>query len=82
MMSVEQSVEWELVEKLKYWEKTCPSATLFTTNPTWSDLGSNPGRRGGKPVANRLSCGTANSSYKESKRINGSTALVGKVGAD
>jgi hypothetical protein len=31
--------------KPKYWEKTCPSATLFTTNPTWPDLESNPGRR-------------------------------------
>jgi hypothetical protein len=24
-------------------QKTCPSATLSTTNPTWPDLGSNPG---------------------------------------
>jgi hypothetical protein len=31
--------------KPKYSEKTCPSATLSTTNPTWPDLGSNPGRR-------------------------------------
>jgi hypothetical protein len=45
--------------KPKYSEKTCSSATLFTTNPTWSDLGSNPGRRGGKPAINRLSYGTA-----------------------
>jgi hypothetical protein len=36
--------------KPKYWEKTCPSTTLSTTNPTWPDLGSNPGRRGGKPA--------------------------------
>jgi hypothetical protein len=27
--------------KPKYSEKTCPSATLSTTNPTWLDLGSN-----------------------------------------
>jgi hypothetical protein len=33
----------------KYSENTCPSATLSSTNPTWPDLGSNPGRRGGKP---------------------------------
>jgi hypothetical protein len=32
--------------KLKCSEKTCLSATLFTTNPTCPDLGSNPGRRG------------------------------------
>jgi hypothetical protein len=45
--------------KPKYSEKTCPSATLSATNPIWPDLGSNPGRRGGKPAANRLSYGTA-----------------------
>jgi hypothetical protein len=45
--------------KPKYSEKTCPSATLSNTNPTWPDLGSNPGRRGGKPATNRLSYGTA-----------------------
>jgi hypothetical protein len=38
--------------------KTCPSATLSTTNPTWTDLGSNPGLHGGRPVANFLSHGT------------------------
>jgi hypothetical protein len=46
--------------KPKHSEKTCPSATLFATNPTWPDLGSNPGRLGGKPATNRLSYGTAN----------------------
>jgi hypothetical protein len=45
--------------KPKYSEETCPSATLFTTNRTWPDLGSNPGRRGGKLATNRLSYGTA-----------------------
>jgi hypothetical protein len=44
-------------EKPKYSEKTCPIATL-STNPTWLDQGSNPGRRGGKPETNRLSYGT------------------------
>jgi hypothetical protein len=39
--------------------KTCPSATLSTTNPTWTDPGSNPGLRGEKPATNRLSHGTA-----------------------
>jgi hypothetical protein len=37
--------------------KTCPSATLSTTNPTWTDPGSN--LRGGRPVTNRMSHGTA-----------------------
>jgi hypothetical protein len=43
--------------KPKYSDKTCPSATLSTTNPTWPDQGSNSGRRGGKPATNRLSYG-------------------------
>jgi hypothetical protein len=38
--------------KPKYSEKTCP-----TTNPTWLDPGSKPGRRGGKPATNSLSYG-------------------------
>jgi hypothetical protein len=39
--------------------KTCPSATLSTTNPTWTDPGSKPDLRGGRPATNRLSHGTA-----------------------
>jgi hypothetical protein len=46
-------------ERPKYSEKTYPSATLSTTNPTWPDPGSNPGRRGEKPATNRLSYGAA-----------------------
>jgi hypothetical protein len=45
--------------KPKCSEKTCPSATLSTTNPTWPELGSDPGCRGGNPATNRLSYGTA-----------------------
>jgi hypothetical protein len=45
--------------KPKYSEKTCPSAILSTTNPTWPDPAANPGRRGGKPATNRLSYGAA-----------------------
>jgi hypothetical protein len=40
--------------------KTCPSATLSTTNSTWTDPGSNPGFRGERPAANRLSHDTYN----------------------
>jgi hypothetical protein len=36
--------------------KTCPSTTSSTT---WTDLGSNPGLRGGRPATNSLSHGTA-----------------------
>jgi hypothetical protein len=35
--------------------KTCPSATLSTTNPTWTDPGSNQVIRGERPATNRLS---------------------------
>jgi hypothetical protein len=45
--------------KPKYSEKTCPSATLSTTESTWPDPGANPSRRGGKPATNRLSYGAA-----------------------
>jgi hypothetical protein len=38
--------------------KTCPSATLSTTNPTMTDPGSNPRLRGDRPATNRLSHGT------------------------
>jgi hypothetical protein len=34
-------------------------ATFSNTNPTLPDLGSKPGSRGGNPVTNRLSYGTA-----------------------
>jgi hypothetical protein len=45
--------------KPKYSEKTCLSATLYITNPTWPDPSWNPGRLGGKRTGNRLSYGTA-----------------------
>jgi hypothetical protein len=45
--------------KPKYSEKSCPSTTLSTTNPTWADPDSNPGLRGVKPATNRLSYGAA-----------------------
>jgi hypothetical protein len=45
--------------KPKKSEKTCPSVTLCTINSTWSHLGPNPGRRGGKPATKCMSFGTA-----------------------
>jgi hypothetical protein len=59
MMTVEQSVEWELAGEAEVLEKTYPSSTLSTTYPTWSDLGSNPDRRDEKSATNRLSFGTS-----------------------
>jgi hypothetical protein len=47
------------IGKPKYSEKTCPSATLSNTNPTWPAPGANPGRRGGKSATNRLSYDSA-----------------------
>jgi hypothetical protein len=41
--------------KPKYSKNICPSAALSSTNLTWLDLGSNPGRHGGKPATNCLS---------------------------
>jgi hypothetical protein len=54
------SIWWnkKLQRKAKYSEEICLSATLFTTNPTWLDPGSNRGRRSRKPLTNRLSYGT------------------------
>jgi hypothetical protein len=53
-------VEWNWQGKTEErGAKTCPSATLSSTNPTWTDPGSNPGLRSGRPAANRLSHGTA-----------------------
>jgi hypothetical protein len=62
-MSVEQSVEWELAEETEVVGENFLSVSLSTTNPTWPDLGSNPGRRGGKAASNRLHYGTAFSNY-------------------
>jgi hypothetical protein len=49
--------------------KTCPTATLSTTNPTWTDSGSNPGLRGERPATNGLSHGTAVSVTFSCRRI-------------
>jgi hypothetical protein len=38
-------------EKQRTQRETCPSANLFTTNPTWTD----PGLCSDRPVANRTS---------------------------
>jgi hypothetical protein len=41
------------------WRKTCPSATLSTTKPTWIDSGANLGLHSERPVINRPSHGMA-----------------------
>jgi hypothetical protein len=53
-------VEWYIDKgKPKNSEKTCPSATLSTTNPTWIDPGVNRGLCGERPATNDLSHGMA-----------------------
>jgi hypothetical protein len=49
--------KWQ--RKPKYLEKTLVGTILSTTNPTWRDMGSKLGRRGGKPVTIRLNYGRA-----------------------
>jgi hypothetical protein len=39
--------------------KTCPSAVLSTTSPTWTDSGANPSLHNDRPMTNRLSHGVA-----------------------
>jgi hypothetical protein len=54
------TVEWHIDgENRRNWRKSCPSATLSTTNATWIDLGANPGLRSERPVTNGLRHGTA-----------------------
>jgi hypothetical protein len=58
MTSVLLLVEGELAGETEVFGENFPSATLSTTIPTWPDLGSNPGRCGGKSATNRLSYST------------------------
>jgi hypothetical protein len=44
-------------------EEAVNSATLFTTNSTWTDPGANSGLRGEIPATNPLSYGTAILTY-------------------
>jgi hypothetical protein len=61
--------DWQ--RKPKYSEKTCHSATLSTTNPTWLDPGLNPSRCGGKPATDLLSYGAATSQDNSVGKLTG-----------
>jgi hypothetical protein len=51
------TVELYWQEKTKeYGKEPCPSATLSTTNPTWTDPGSHPGLRDEKPATESWRC--------------------------
>jgi hypothetical protein len=56
-----QYVMWRAVSESQRGKRsvTCLSATLSTTNPTWTDPVSNSGLRGERPATNRLGHGTA-----------------------
>jgi hypothetical protein len=68
------SLQWSTGEtKLKgeNWStqrKTCPSATLSTTNPTWTDPVSNLRFCGERPATDRLSHGTAKAWFPTGRR--------------
>jgi hypothetical protein len=55
LMNLEHLVDENWQGKPKYSQKTSPSVTLSNTNPTWSDLGSNPDLGCGKPSTSHLS---------------------------
>jgi hypothetical protein len=58
-MSMEHWWKHTVAKTPKYLEKkTFPTATLSTTNLTWTGLGSNPGVRGERAATNILSHGT------------------------
>jgi hypothetical protein len=60
--------QWTVIgkEKLKNSKEACQSATLSTTNPTWT----NPGLRGVRPATNRLIHGTTEDNIKTNLKDN------------
>jgi hypothetical protein len=55
-------------ENRRTWRRTCPRATLSTTNPMWIDQGANPGLRGERPATNSLSHGTTQQTLTQDDR--------------
>jgi hypothetical protein len=49
--------------------QTCPSATLSTTNPTWTDPGTNLGLHGERPATNCLTHGMVFTHKVEREKI-------------
>jgi hypothetical protein len=64
MMIVEKQMEFRLAGKPKVLGENLPQRQFCPSqNPTRSDPGLNPGRRGGKPATNRLSYGATQGLY-------------------
>jgi hypothetical protein len=64
--------------------KTCPSATLNATNPTWTGLASKPGIRGKRPSTNHWSHGISELAWKEEgvMRLNEKGQLISSLPPD
>jgi hypothetical protein len=58
-MSVEQVVEWKLAGATEVLGENLHQRHFLHPYTTWLDLGSKPGRCGGKPATNGLSYGAA-----------------------
>jgi hypothetical protein len=50
------TVEWYWRENRSTWRKTCISATLSTTNPTWAGLESNLALNNERPMTDNTTC--------------------------
>jgi hypothetical protein len=60
MMIVEQLSEWMIARRDRSSRRKPAPVPFCITNPTWIEMGSNPGLQDGKPATNLLSYGTAN----------------------
>jgi hypothetical protein len=61
--------------KPKYWEKSCPTASLSIRNPAWLELRSNSGCRGENPATSSPIYGRVVAYYLEKKTVKLLTAF-------
>jgi hypothetical protein len=73
---MENLVEWRLAGETEVFGEIVPQRHFVHHKSHLPDPCSNPGRRGGKPATNRLSCGAAYvADSKQSLRLTDHTAL-------